>query len=170
MTGGATGSVAVPKLDAIPPDRQSILKALLTRSDGTVVDKDSILHYATCADSNCARCKFAVNADVWKTQLPLHNEKMAGGSTTTTTATTWLQWRDLGAGCVACNAAGLLGRMATFSVNTKDGLQLCHLKAHQKSPAHQQAAEAYTQQSAELLAGAGAPSAVAFETLLRELQ
>ncbi|CAK0864004.1 unnamed protein product, partial [Prorocentrum cordatum] len=162
MTGIASKKVEVPAVDAMPRDRQSFLKTLLTRNGGTIVDKESVFHYATCVDSQCARCKFVVHADIWKTELPL-------GDAGPLAATTWLQWRDYGAGCVACNAAGLIGHMATFSVNTTAALQLCHLKRHQSSDAHNQAASAYNENSAELLAGAGAPSAEAFETLLREL-
>eukprot|EP00959_Pyramimonas_sp_CCMP1952_P117421 2454526-Pyramimonas_sp.AAC.1 len=93
MKGGAKawGKAALPfKIDEVPLDRQSFLLALLTRDGGTIVDKGSVLHYAVCAEPQCARCKYVVHADAWKKQLPL-----GGGNELCSPS--WLKWQDHGA-------------------------------------------------------------------------
>ena len=166
------------KLDvaSIPPKRQAFLRSALTRPGGTVVDKQSLLHYASCTSPTCVRCKFVTLADVWSQKLPLASDdtvSVAAGARTCRARRnrTWLQWREgHGAGCIVCDAAGLRNPTALHTVNTIEGLQLCHMLRHQSLVSHIQASRAFVEQDEELLAGAGAPSAEVFERMVDQLR
>ena len=170
-----------PDVASIPPKRQEFLKRALTQSGGTVVDKQSLFHYASCTSPTCVRCKFVTFADIWSRKLPLSPDdtirissaasKCSWNVPTSRRNRTWLQWREgHGAGCIVCHAAGLCSPMALYTVNTNDGLQLCHMMRHQSLDSHIQAAKAFVEQDEELLAGAGAPSAEAFERMVDQLR
>ena len=157
--------------------RRAFLQTLLTRTGGTIVDKNSLLHFASCKEplSSCARCKFVRNADKWSSLLTLGP---VGGvhawRRTSRRNRTWLQWREgFGAGCVACHAAGLTSPLALHTVKTSDALQIGHLLKHHALDSHIQAAAAFVDEDGELSrlsAGAGAPSPEAFEKMISELR
>ena len=163
--------MATTKLDvaSIPLKRQAVLKRVLTHPGGTVVSKQSILHFASCTNPTCAQCKFVSNADVWSHKLPLAPDD--GKGMAPKARRTWLQWREgQGAGCIACEAAGLRNPMAMHTINNHENLSLSHLLRHQTWASHIQAATAFVENAQELLAGAGAPSDEAFERLVDQLR
>ena len=110
---------------------------------------DDIIHYRSCKDPDCARCKYIAHEHQWTKALPIHAD--LGGHEPANLPATWMIGRvsssgEWGLGCACCNAARVPGPYGACAVTTFDALQLVNLKKHHRSKQHQAAAIKYLQE------------------------